>query len=56
MGNNQKDFLILIGAFLIMAAAIVIILPVNAKWGYVALLLAGMSGVIQWYWNKHFKN
>lgn len=56
MNKTQKDFLKVIAAFLISVIAIAIILPMNIKWLYVALILSGMAGVLQWYWNRLSKN
>jgi len=52
MNKQQKDFIIVVAAYFISVNAIAIILPINMKWGYVALILIGFGSVLQWYWNK----
>ena len=55
MYKRQKDFLIVFVAYSVGVIAIIIILPINMKLVYVALVLIAFGYVLQWYCNRNLK-
>jgi phosphatidylglycerophosphate synthase len=53
--KQQKDFLIVIGSYIVAVIAIALMLPIGRKWFFVVLVLFILGCVLDWYWNEHFK-